>query len=278
MPVKSGRLLCWRWGSGPDLVVLPGIMEALLERRALAGLMQRLWGVAARRYRLTLLSAREAVPPGFTTEQMAQDVAEAVAVLGLDVRLTVGMDAGGLVAQWLGVRWPQQAGALALISTPLAGRTPDGMARFLDHLERLLRADSWLEAFEHATAVYLDPALRHRARLPLALLRRWGRPAEMQRGIRLLTAYRHHDMCHASAPLQVPVLQVAGGMDPLVGQEPPGAPGKTDGPVGGSLRPSRQVWLAGEHGAHLHYWEIVLAELERFEQERRLATARSVAS
>jgi len=277
VPVKGGRLMCWRWGTGPDVVLLPGVMEALLERRALAGLMQRLWGAAARHYRLTLLSAREAVPPGFTTEQMAQDVAEAVAALGLDVRLTIGMDAGGLVAQWLGARWPQQAGALALISAPMVGQAFHRMAQFLDHLVRLLRAEEWLEAFEHATAVYLDPAMRDRARLPLALLRRWGRPAEMQRGLRLLTTYRHHDMGHAPAPMQVPVLQVVGGMDPLVGQGPQGVLGETDGPEGRALRPSRQVWLAGEQGAYLHYWEVILAELERFEQETRLAARSEVA-
>ena len=274
MTVRGGRLLAWRWGRGSDVVILPGVMEALVKPLALGWLMQRLWKGAARRYRLTLLGCREAVPPGFTTEQMAEDAADALAALGIAPRLTVAMDAGGLVAQWLAARRPRQTGALVLLSAPLEGRAPDAMAQFLEHLCRLLRGDQWPEAFDHAAAVYLEPALREQLRPVLALLRRWGRPPQLQRAVRLLTAYRTHDAREAG-PVEVPVLSVAGGMDPLVGLQPPGRGPTADGGRAPWVRPTRQIWLAGEHGAYLRFWKMVMAELQRFEQELA-APARAV--
>lgn len=265
--MKGGRLFAWRWGRGPDVVILPGIVDALLSWRAMSWVMSRLWRGAAARYRLTLLSAREAVPPGFTTEQMAQDVAEAVAALGREVRLTVGMDAGGLVAQWLASRWPERAGALVLLSSPLSGRVPEALAQFLDHLTLLLRSGSWPEAFDHAAAVYLDPELRRRLRLPLSLLRRWGRPADLQRGVRILAAFRTHDARTAPGPVKVPVLTVCGGLDQLIDRPLAGSPPTRNRSTSAWVRPARQVWLAGEHGAFLSFWHTVLEEVRRFERD-----------
>lgn len=251
------------------MVVLPGIAEALLHRRAMGWVMRRLWSQAAARYRLTVLSAREAVPPGFTVEQMAEDAAEALAALRCEPRLTVGVDAGGLVGRWLACRRPDRVGALALLSSPLSGQVPEALGRFLDRLISLLRAGDWPEAFDAAAAVYLDPELRRRLRRPLWMLRRWGRPDEdgLQRGIRLLGAYRSHDALTPSGPARVPVLAVCGSLDPLLGQAAPGGPLQQAGSTAAWVRPARQVWLAGAHGALLRFWPTVLAELRRFEQD-----------
>lgn len=251
------------------MVILPGIAEALLHRRAMGWVMRQLWKEAAARYRLTVLSVREAVPPGFATEQMAEDAAEALAALRCQPRLTVGVDAGGLVARWLADRRPDRAGALALLSTPLSGQVPEALGRFLDRLVSLLRAGNWPEAFDHAAGVYLDPELRRRLRRPLWLLRRWGRPDDdgLQRAIRILGAYRSHDAGTAPGPARVPVLAVCGGSDPLLGQAVSGDPLPQAQSTRAWVRPARQVWLAGAHDAFLRFWPTVLAELRRFEQD-----------
>lgn len=244
--------------------MLPGVEDAILNRRALGWVMNRLWRGVASRYRVTVLTAREAVLAGSTTEQMAQDAAEALLALGRQPRITAGMGAGGLAALWMAARAPDLTGALVVLSTPLSARVPEPFVRFLDHLAHLLRDGQWPQAFEHACGVYLESDLRRRLSLVLRLLKRWGQPDDLQRAARILSAFRSHDGRSVLARVTVPVLAFGGGLDPML---PMTVPGSTPALNGTEVRPSRQVWLAGEHGAFLTFWQTVVAELNRFSAE-----------
>lgn len=265
----------WRWGRGPEVAILPGVAQALLGDRALAWAMRRLWKEAARRYRLTLVAARESIPPGFTTEQMAEDVAEALAALHCEPRLTVGLEAGGLVAQWLAARWPARAGALALLSSPLWGHVPAALGQFLEELRSMLRAGDWTEAFDHAVRVFLEPAQQERLRWELSLLRRWGRPADLHRSMRILGAFRSHEPPRVHGSAKVPVLTVCAERDPLPGGLRAWGPASGGGAADVWPHPTRQVWLAGARGALIQAWPVVMEEMRRFERDAYSGAARA---
>ncbi|MBE3598613.1 MAG: hypothetical protein IMX02_07365 [Limnochordaceae bacterium] len=168
--MPAGRLFAWQWGAGPDLVVLPGVEEALLSRAALGWVMGRWWAPFARRYgmRVTALAARESVPPEFTTQQMGQDAAAALEALGMRPVAIVGVGAGGAVAEWAAVEVALRgsaAPALILLSVPAGLRTTGAQAGFYDHLVRLLRGTSPEQAFDHLCGLYLDADLGRRHRL-----------------------------------------------------------------------------------------------------------------
>lgn len=255
-------MLAWRWGQGPDLVVVPGLEEAFLTPRALAWFARWLWAPLIERHgvRLTLLSFRESVPSTFSTLQMARDLAAAVDALDLRPLLVIGTSEGGLVASALVRRHPGMARGLVLLSTPLTPRVPPSLQRFYDHLIRLLRGSSPVQAYDHLVGVLFDAALMRRYRTGLGLVRRWGRRADLQRAERLVAAFRSHDEREAPPFPDLPVLLVSGGLDPLLLSEP-GAEARRDPRA---VQATRQVWLAGEHGAYLEFRETVLQELLRF--------------
>ena len=54
---------------------------------------------------------------GYTTQDMAADVAEAMETLNLDTAYVMGISQGGMIAQWLAVDFPERVQRLILAVT-----------------------------------------------------------------------------------------------------------------------------------------------------------------
>lgn len=125
LPVQNGTLTLSdhtvdyiRFGRGKQkMILLPGLGDGLGSVKGTAlpmALSYRSWG---RDFTVYALSRRNELPQGFTTKDMAADVAAAMEALGMEKAHVLGVSMGGMIAQHLASGFPERVEKLALAVT-----------------------------------------------------------------------------------------------------------------------------------------------------------------
>ena len=258
----------WSWGRGrPQAVMLPGLVEGLLDGWGLAVALRWLVGRLLGRCPVVVVGHRETIPPQYTTRQMAADAVAAMEQLELGPLPVVGLGAGGLLARWVAQQAPGLCSHLVLVGCLPEGPLPAAVDRFFEQLAYAARHTGWRAAFQQALAARLGDPPPGVAAWQLQLVARWGTPSEPERLVRQLAAYRRHPA--PPGPCPVPLLVAGAAHDPLWaeglagswGFQGPAEPGRAGG---APPRPRRWVLVAG---SPQRLWDAdgtVTAEVRRF--------------
>lgn len=206
------------FGRGPRaLVMLPGLGDGLRTVKGLAAgfaLLYRRYGAA---YRVYVFSRRNALPRGYTTRQMADDLAGAMAALGLAQADVLGISQGGMIAQHLAAAHPERVRRLVLAVTMAC---PGETARAaLTHWIELAQAGDYAALMaDTAERSYTEKKLRfYRPLYPLLGL--VGRPASFERFLIQAQSCLAHDARDALGRIRCPTLVIGAGQDRVVGVE-----------------------------------------------------------
>ena len=106
------------FGKGKDpLVIIPGLGDGLQTVKGKAQLFSLSYRLLAKRYKIYVFSRINELRQGYTTRDMAADVAEAMETLNLDAAYVMGISQGGMIAQWLAVDFPERVQRLILAVT-----------------------------------------------------------------------------------------------------------------------------------------------------------------
>ena len=90
------------FGKGKQpLVIIPGLGDGLQTVKGKAQLFSLSYRLLAKRYKIYVFSRINELRQGYTTRDMAADVAEAMETLNLDTAYVMGISQGGMIAQWL---------------------------------------------------------------------------------------------------------------------------------------------------------------------------------
>ena len=107
-----------RFGSGSrTLIMLPGLGDGLRTVKGTALPMALMYRTFGKDFTVYAFSRRNALPQGFTTRDMARDVAQAMEQLGIARADIFGVSMGGMIAQYLAVDYPEKVGKLILAVT-----------------------------------------------------------------------------------------------------------------------------------------------------------------
>jgi pimeloyl-ACP methyl ester carboxylesterase len=107
-----------RFGSGKrTLIMLPGLGDGLRTVKGTALPMALLYRAFGKAFTVYAFSRRNSLPQGFTTRDMARDVALAMEQLGIARADIFGVSMGGMIAQYLAVDHPEKVGKLILTVT-----------------------------------------------------------------------------------------------------------------------------------------------------------------
>lgn len=107
-----------RFGTGSrTLIMLPGLGDGLRTVNGTALPMALLYRAFGKAFMVYAFSRRNALPQGFTTRDMARDVAQAMEQLGIARADIFGVSMGGMIAQYLAVDYPEKVGKLILAVT-----------------------------------------------------------------------------------------------------------------------------------------------------------------
>ena len=106
------------FGTGNQpLVIIPGLGDGLQTVKGMAMPFSITYRVLAERYKIYVFSRINELRQGYTTRDMAADVAEAMETLNLDTAYVMGISQGGMIAQWLVVDFPERVQRLILTVT-----------------------------------------------------------------------------------------------------------------------------------------------------------------
>ena len=106
------------FGKGKDpLVIIPGLGDGVQTVKGKAQLFSLSYRLLAKHYKIYVFSRINELRQGYTTRDMAADVAEAMETLNLDAAYVMGISQGGMIAQWLAVDFPERVQRLILAVT-----------------------------------------------------------------------------------------------------------------------------------------------------------------
>ena len=107
-----------RFGKGgKTLVILPGLGDGLRTVKGTALPMALMYRMFAGDYTVYAFSRKNELEPGCTTRDMARDLADAMAALGIAKADVFGVSMGGMIAQHLAIDHPEKVGKLVLAVT-----------------------------------------------------------------------------------------------------------------------------------------------------------------
>ena len=106
------------FGTGNQpLVIIPGLGDGLQTVKGMAMPFSITYRILADRYKIYVFSRINELRQGYTTRDMAADVAEAMEVLTITSAYVMGISQGGMIAQWLAADFPERVQRLILAVT-----------------------------------------------------------------------------------------------------------------------------------------------------------------
>ena len=124
-----------------SLVIIPGLGDGLQTVKGMAMFFSITYRKLAERYKIYVFSRINELRQGYTTRDMAADVAEAMETLNLDAAYVMGISQGGMIAQWLAVDFPERVQRLILAVTTAK---PSQLARErIEHWQKLSQSGNF---------------------------------------------------------------------------------------------------------------------------------------
>lgn len=106
------------FGSGDDvLIMLPGVGDGLKTAKGVAVPFSLMYRCFAKDFKVYVFSRRNRMLKGFTTGDMADDLAAIMDKLGIDSAHVFGVSQGGMIAQQMAIRHPEKVKSLVLAVT-----------------------------------------------------------------------------------------------------------------------------------------------------------------
>lgn len=113
---KSMDYVTFGKGNQP-LVIIPGLGDGLQTVKGMAMPFSITYRILAECYKIYVFSRINELRQGYTTRDMAADVAEAMEILNITSAYVMGISQGGMIAQWLAVDFPEKVEKLVLTVT-----------------------------------------------------------------------------------------------------------------------------------------------------------------
>ena len=216
--LAAGEMDYIRFGrGGKPLLMLPGVGDGLKTVRGMALPFALLYRKLAKDFTVYVFSRRRNLPVHFTTREMAEDLNEAMAVLGLKSAAVVGVSQGGMIAQWLAIDHPDKVRKLVLtvtLSRP-NDTVRDVIARWTDMAGRGDYRGIMLDTAERS---YSAKRLRQ-ARLEYRMLGNLGKPKSFDRFLTQAESCMTHDAYDELGRITCPTLVIGGTDDRIVTAE-----------------------------------------------------------
>ncbi len=208
-----------QFGKGEkQLLMIPGLGDGMKTAEGMAlPVAYQYRAFAKAGYTVTLISRREPLPEGFTTRDMASDIAACMEQLAIPQADVLGVSQGGMIAQWLSIDHPEKVRRLVLaVTAPCCNSTLETVVPRWMHMAR--QGDYAAIMLDTAEKSYSDGYLK-KNRLFLPLLGKVGKPKDFTRFLRMADACLTHDAAGSLGSIHSPTLIIGGEQDKIVGAE-----------------------------------------------------------
>lgn len=204
------------YGEKP-FVMLPGLSDALKTVKGTAFPLSLMYRTFAKDYKVFVFSRKNQLSPTYTIREMADDQAQAMALLGISKAYVMGVSQGGMIAMHLAAEHPALVDKLVLANT--SAKSNETMQRVIGNWLRLAADNDFKNLFiDTAENIYSEKRLRT-YRLMYPILAAASKPKSLTRFIIQAKACLAHDACAELKMIQCPTLVIGGECDRIVGTD-----------------------------------------------------------
>lgn len=194
------------------LVMIPGLnLKSVREVAVPTAYMYR---IIAEEYKVYLFDRKEDIPEGYTVQDIAEDVAYAMKELGISDADVIGISQGGMIGQYLAMKYPELVHKLVLGVT-LSRENPTVKEVITSWIVMAEQGDYEKISVDMLEKMYTEEYKEKYGRL-IPLLSKAGKPKDMQRFITLAKACFTCDTYEQLDKIKCPVFVIGGKLDQIV--------------------------------------------------------------
>ena len=200
-----------------NLIFIPGVGDGLKTVEGMAAGFAMMYKMYAKEFKVYVFSRRNNLPKGFSTFDMAQDIAKSMDVLNIQKASIVGVSQGGMIAQHLAINYPDKIEKLVLAIT--SSRPNDLLVESVNTWTDLLNKNDF-------TAMMVDNAKRSyvgkNLKLMLKLYKIFSfilKPKSYERFIIQSESCVNHNAYEQLPEISNPTLVIGAGLDGILGVE-----------------------------------------------------------
>ena len=203
------------FGSGDDvLIMLPGVGDGFKTAKGVAVPFSVMYRCFAKDFKVFVFSRRNRMLKGFTTKDMADDLAAIMDKLGIDSAHVFGVSQGGMIAQQMAIRHPEKVKSLVLAVTASrpTGLMRESLSTWLGMADQGDYKGIMLDTAERSyTGAYLERGRKLNNMLALA------KPKDYTRFRILCESCLAHDAYEDLGKINCPVLVIGADRDMVLG-------------------------------------------------------------
>ena len=212
LKLKNNSIPYVTFGRGDKtLVIIPGLGDGLKSVKGMAFLLSMQYHAFAKDYRVYIFSRKSILPKNCSSLSMAQDLKEALDLVGIKKADFIGISQGGTIAQQLALHYPEVIGKLVLTVT--FPRINDTLEPVIHNWIRLAKKKDYRSLFIDVTErFYMERSLRM-LRPFYPIITKYGATKSFDKFINMAIACLTHDVYDQLGNITVPTLVVGGRHD-----------------------------------------------------------------
>jgi len=197
------------------LLIIPGLSDGLKTVKGTGLMLWFIYRLLARDFKVYVISRKNELKPGYTTRQMAADLALVMDQLGIAPANVMGISQGGMISQWLAIDHPGKIIKLAIVIS--VSRQNETTRQVIGNWVTLAGDEDYDDlAVDMMEKSYTEKYLK-RVRLFYWLIKKMSRPKSQQRFLIQAEACLTHDAHAELAKITCPTFVIGGGVDRIVG-------------------------------------------------------------
>lgn len=206
------------FGHGTEnLIIIPGLGDGLQTVKGLAVPFALMYHIFAKEYKVYVFSRKRVLSPGYSTEDMAEELKYAMDKLHIDKAHVLGVSQGGMIAQHLAINYPKRVDKLVLAVT--SSRVNEHIKGSIVSWEDLAKRDAFREfMLDNIKRMYTQAYLQ-KNKWMLWTAGMYGKPKSFDRFLIMAEACVKHDCYQDLSKIQASTLVIGGERDQVVGPQ-----------------------------------------------------------
>ena len=199
-----------------NLIIIPGLGDALKTVKGTAFIFSLMYRVFANDYKVYVFSRKNKFTDGYSTKDMAKDLATVLHKLNITQAYIMGISQGGMIAQHLAIDYPNLVKKLVLAVTLCR---PNDVSRnvLIKWIELAKNQDFKSIFIDTAEKTYTEKKLKS-YRLFYSLLSKLIAQKKLDRFIIQATSCLNHNCYEKISQIQCPTFVIGGDSDKIVGE------------------------------------------------------------
>ena len=216
--IGGAKIPCAVFGKGKkNLIMLPGLGDGLTTVKGKAIPMALMYREFMKDFTVYMMSRREPLPEGFSTKDMAADIALFMDKLGIEKASIFGVSMGGMIAQHFAADFPEKTEKLVLVATaPKANEIMENCIPVWTEQAKNGEGAALMES--NVRNMYSDEYYR-KNRWLTPIIGKISVPKDPSRFLSMAKACLEHDAFSVLKYIKAPAFIIGGAEDRTVGPE-----------------------------------------------------------